>query len=326
MSPRSPLRRPSARVAAVLLVTAALAAGCSSDDGAGAPAASAPSTTAATTTTTEASAPPVPDEPVQLPADRPIDVRVPDGLDPSEPAPLVVLLHGFGVSGEIQDAYLGMGDAAAERGMLFVAPDGTENRSGRRFWNATPACCGRGSDVDDVGYLTDVIAKVRQDHAVDPERIYLVGHSNGGFMSFAMACARADTIAAIASIEAATFDDPADCDPSEPVAVLQVHGTADTTIAYDGGTIAGEPYPSAPETLAMWAAYDGCDPEADDPEVDPRQIVVDLPPAEVTVHRASCDPGGHVELWTQPDGVHIPPFTDDFSGQVLDWLLEHPAR
>ena len=125
----------------MLLVTAALAAGCSSDDGAGAPTASAPSTTA-TTTTTEASVPPVPDQPVELPADRPIDVRVPDGLDPAEPAPLVVLLHGYGVSGEVQDAYLGMGDAAAERGMLFVAPDGTENRSGRRFWNATPACCG----------------------------------------------------------------------------------------------------------------------------------------------------------------------------------------
>lgn len=323
MSSRTPLRRPATLAAVAVLAMAALAGGCSSDGGSAAPASTAPSASVATTTS-EASGPSVPDEPVELPADRPIHVRVPDGMDPSEPAPLVVLLHGFGVSGEVQDAYLQLGDAAAQRGMLFVAPDGTENRGGQRFWNATPACCGLGSDVDDIGYLTDVIAKVRQDHAVDPDRIYLVGHSNGGFMSFAMACARADTIAAIASIEAATFDDPAACDPSEPVAVLQVHGTADTTIAYGGGTIAGEPYPSAPDTLAMWAAYDGCDPEPDPSKPEPRQILADLPPAEVTVHHDSCEPGGHVELWTQPDGVHIPRFTDDFSGQVLDWLLEHP--
>ena len=273
-------------LAGALLAVALLAASCTSDGAAD----------DEPTTTTEAAAPtapPVPDEPVVLPDDRPIEVRVPDDLDPADPAPLVVLLHGFGVSGEIQDAYLGMGDAAIERGMVFVAPDGTPNGAGRRFWNATPACCGRGSDVDDVAYLTDVIDKVRQDHPIDPTRIYLVGHSNGGFMSFAMACARADAIAAIAAIEAATFDDADACAPSEPVATLQVHGTSDTTIIYGGGTIAGEPYPSAPETLAMWAAYDGCDPEPDEPAPPGRAIVVDLPDAEVQVHRAACDPGGH---------------------------------
>ena len=64
---------------------------------------------------------------------------------------------------------------------------------------------------------------------VDPYRIYVAGHSNGGFMSYRLACTHADRIAAIVSLAGATFDTPADCSPTEPVAVLQIHGTADDT-------------------------------------------------------------------------------------------------
>lgn len=314
------------RSLAVGLVLCTLLVGCS-DDGAD-DAADPTSTTATEQATTTAATDAEQAERPELPADRPIEVLVPDDLDPDEPAPLVVLLHGYGADGAIQTAYFGMAEAAAERGMLLVAPSGTEDVTGLRFWNATDACCARagggdGTDVDDVGYLLDVIDTVEADHAVDPNRVYLVGHSNGGFMSFRMACDHADVVAAIVSLAGATFADPADCSPTEPVATLQVHGTADETIEYDGGAIRGTAYPSAAETLEAWVANNGCDPEPDDPAPEPRQLVVDVDPATVIAH-SSCDPGGHAELWTIPGGVHIPALTPDFSDQVLDFLLAHP--
>ena len=217
--------------------------------------------------------------------------------------------------------------AAAERGMLVVAPDGTENRAGKRFWNATDACCGgrAGDEVDDSAYLSAVIANVRAGHDVDPARIYVMGHSNGGFMSFRMACDHADVIAAIVSIEGATYDDPGACEPSEPVSVLAVHGTADDTIRYDGGEIVGTPYPGAEQTVATWADYDGCDEHASSGPAlpDGGPLVVDLPPATSTRYQG-CDGGAEVALWAQAGGTHIPRWSDEFIGAALDWMLAHP--
>lgn len=314
---RSLPRHLAAVVGALVLLTS-----CGADDEPDRAADPAPTTTAEQPSTTVAGERP------ELPADRPIEVLVPDDLDPDEPAPLVVLLHGYGADGAVQTAYFGMAEAAAERGMLLVAPSGTENAEGRRFWNATDACCARaggddGTDVDDVGYLLDVIATVQADHEVDPNRVYLVGHSNGGFMSFRMACDHADVVAAIVSLAGATFADPDDCSPSEPVATLQIHGTADDTIAYEGGDIGGTRYPSAQETLEAWVASNGCDPEPEEPSPEPRQVFSGTDPATVTVH-GGCDPGGHAELWTVPGGEHIPGLAPDFSDQVLDFLLAHP--
>jgi polyhydroxybutyrate depolymerase len=260
----------------------------------------------------------------ELPDGRPIEVQVPAGYDADRPAPLVVLLHGFGADGPVQNAYFQLGEVADENGMLAVFPSGTENDEGRRFWNATDACCApEGSDVDDAGHLLDVIDTVKADHSVDPKQVFLVGHSNGGFMSFRMACDHADVIAAIVTLAASTFEDPADCTPSEPVATLQIHGTADETISYSGDDIRGRTYPGALGTLGTWATYNGCDLTPDDPAPEPRTIIRNAEPATVIAH-SDCDPGGHAELWTAPEGVHIPAITPDFSAQAIEFLLAHP--
>ena len=94
---------------------------------------------------------------------------------------------------------------------------------------------------------------------MDPKRIYLVGHSNGAFMSHRMACDDAGQIAAIVSLAGATFQDATKCKPSEPVSILDIHGDADDTVLYDGGTV-NDPYPSEMETLAHWQVYDKCAP------------------------------------------------------------------
>ncbi len=266
--------------------------------------------------------------------DRPVTVHVPAGYDPARPAPLLVLLHGYGGSGQDIVSELRIGDAAAQRGYLYVAPEGTLDSTVSRFWNATDACCDfDGAGVDDATYLEGVIKEIETKFAVDPKRIDVVGHSNGAFMSYAMACTHADTIAAIVSLAGATFKDPAACAPKTPVAVLEIHGTTDDTIYFDGGVItlpgghSMGAYPGVRATVATWAKYDGCKTSADmDEHVDvDATLGTAASPAEATVTRwAGCRPGGAVELWTVPGGSHTPTVSDSFPGAVLDFLEAHP--
>ncbi len=258
-------------------------------------------------------------------ADRPYDVFVPSGYDAAAPTPLVLLLHGYTSSGDVHEAYFQFEPLAESRGFLYVHPDGTVDARGEQFWNATETCCAFGGDSpDDAAYLISIIEEVSAEYNVDPKAIFLAGHSNGGFMSYRMACEHADTIAGIASLAGATFSDTADCAPSEPVSVLQVHGTSDDTIAYDGGTLIRNTYPGARQTVESWVAYNGCETT---PTVTADVLDLDsgIAGAESDIEAFSgCEQGAQVELWTIDTGSHVPAVTDDFSAGVVDFLLAHP--
>ncbi len=259
-----------------------------------------------------------------LVADRPFDVVVPATYDGTTPMPLVVLLHGFGITGAMQDDFFHFRDLADGRGFLMVSPDGTRNADGLPFWNATDACCGFDAAVDDSSYLAAVIERVRADYVVDTQRVFLIGYSNGGFMSYRMACEHAEVIAAIVSISAATFLDPTRCAPAEPVSVVEIHGTEDETIAYGGGRFEGVAHPSAQQTVAQWASHNECN---DPPTV--TETVLDLNRTlagkETSVLRYdACAPGGAVELWTVVGGEHVTKLSSSFSDEVIDFLLAHP--
>ena len=255
-----------------------------------------------------------------------VPVAVPASYDGSTPTPLVVLLHGYGSSGSGHDAYFGLGDLVDDYGFLLATPDGTREAEGekRRFWNARSACCDlQGSGVDDVGYLLALIDAVSEEWAVDPRRIYLVGHSNGGFMAYRMAYDHPDRIAAIVSLAGASQagERPP---PSEAVHVLQIHGTADDVIRYEGGDINDVRYPGARATVAQWARYNGCDRAARGREA--RDLDASLPGHETgaLVYFTGCAPGGRVTLWTISAGGHSPPLSESFAAQVIEWLYAHP--
>jgi polyhydroxybutyrate depolymerase len=268
--------------------------------------------------------------------DRPVTVHVPPGYDPAKPAPLLLVLHGYGSSGREEDAYLHLAKEAARRGYLYADPDGTRDSHGRKFWNATDACCDLDrSNVDDAAYLSTVIRQIQASFAVDPNRIDLIGHSNGAFMSYAMACTHADQIAAIASLAGATYMHPADCAPTAPVAVLEIHGTADRTVAYGGGTLDAGPgrrkvaYPGADASVADWARYDGCSSSSvvdEHVDVDTDLRAANGPAETAVTGWAGCRPGGAAELWTIPNGGHMPKISDAFGAAVLDFFDAHPKQ
>jgi polyhydroxybutyrate depolymerase len=258
--------------------------------------------------------------------DRPVEVHVPPGYDPSVPTPLVILLHGYSANGQLQEFYLDLSKEADVRGYLFATPSGTKDKQGLNFWNATEACCNLNDiDIDDSAYLRKLVEDIEGGFNVDPRRIYFAGHSNGGFMSHRMACEHADKIAAIASLAGATHDDPAKCKPSEPVATLNIHGTLDPIILYGGGYLVGNPYPGVIETSTRWAVYNGCSTA---PDKTPQSINIEalILGKETKVRRydIGCDPGGMVELWSIQAAGHLPIFNGSFRKKVFDFFEAHP--
>lgn len=243
---------------------------------------------------------------------------VPPGYDPQHPTGLVVGLHGYTSTATDLDGYFGLTAEAGRRGLLVALPDGTKDSGGHQFWNATTACCDfDGSGVDDSGYLSGLIDLVTQSYAVDPARVYVVGHSNGGFMAHRLACEHADQVVGIMSLAGAQNPDRNACRPSRPVSVLQVHGTADETIAF-GGTGG---YPSANDTVQEWAQLDSCTGKGDSGE--PRDLDSSGGSETDVTAWASCSAEAGVELWAIEDAPHVPALADDFAAQVLRWLEAH---
>lgn len=105
--------------------------------------------------------------------------------------------------------------------------------------------------------------------------------------------------------------------------MLQVHGTDDETIAFDGGAIIGANYPGAQQTVDSWVAYNGCD--ATTTTANALDLDGSIDGAESDIDAVGgCDQDVAVELWTIDGGRHVPPVTTDFSASVVDFLLAHP--
>ena len=254
-----------------------------------------------------------------------VTIQVPASYVDGDPIPLVLLLHGYSSNGGSVEAWMNFGPLVDEFGFLFAHPNGTQDFLGQWFWNATDACCDLFNDgVDDSGYLLDLINLIKTELSVDDARVYLAGHSNGGFMSYRMACDHSGTIAAIASVAGANWLKLSQCAATGPVNVLQIHGTQDATINFWGGCI-NNCYPGAVRSVQQWAVANSCDRVVDlsPPDID---IEDSIPGDETLVGRITqnCDPGGSSELWGVIGGPHSPALVDDFSRKVVEFFVTHP--
>jgi len=256
----------------------------------------------------------------------PVPLTVPKGYDADVPTPLIVSLHGYSGSGEGHDRRWGISALSDRYNFLTIAPDGTRETGGNRspYWNASDACCNfEGTAIDDSAYLLHLIDRIKASYNVDPARVFVIGHSNGGFMSYRMAYEHSDVVAAIVSLAGANHLEQREA-PPQPVHVLQIHGTDDTTIAYRGGEIQGNRYPSAIASVSRWAQYNGCDGTMASREM--RDLDASLPGYETGVMKINtgCKDGGSAELWTISDGAHSPVYSETWGEQIVEWLLAHP--
>jgi polyhydroxybutyrate depolymerase len=263
-----------------------------------------------------------------------VSLYIPSAYDGQTPLPLVILLHGYTATGNWQESYMQFRPLAEARRFFYCYPDGTIDRWGNHFWNATDAGCDFGNTgVNDAGYLRQLIEETARCFAVDRRRVFLIGHSNGGRMSYRLACESADIIAGLASLAGMPFLEPSQCEPSEPVNILHLHGTADDIDPYGGGALTTQnplfpanmpASPGAVKAVQNWAGYNGAsDPVTDvAPSLD---LSTDVAGLDTVVTRyTNYPPGGAVELWTINGGGHIPTLSSQFSPRVIDWLLAHP--
>lgn len=244
-------------------------------------------------------------------------IYLPEVYDGSQPASLLFNLHGYG-SGNLQQFLYGDFRAIADTANIILClPNGTADDLGNLRWNS-----GFGSGVDDVGFISALIDTLSAEFFVNPSRIYSTGMSNGGFMSYTLACELGNRIAAIASVTGTmTLFQATTCAPYRPIPILEIHGTADETVPYDGSA----EFLGIDSLIAYWTGVNQC---ADAPTITP------LPNNNTsdgsTVERfdyGNCTENTKVVLYkvyggghTWPGSIILLPGTNrDFSASTAIW-------
>jgi polyhydroxybutyrate depolymerase len=179
-------------------------------------------------------------------------IEVPAG----ERLPVVIALHGLAQDRHGLFAATDWRGAVARDGFIAVFPQGFANS-----WNLG-SCCPPANliGMDDLGFLDQVVAQLSARPDVDPERLYLSGFSNGGLMTYAVACARPGVYAAIAPMAGSNVSG---CAPSVPISLLHQHADPDAVVPFDGNPtltqlLSSADFPPVPQSVAAWAAADGC--------------------------------------------------------------------
>jgi polyhydroxybutyrate depolymerase len=269
---------------------------------------------------------------VRNPYPRNVRVFVPSSYRQEQPTPVIINFHGYLGSGQRLEEYLRMQAIAESHGFFYAYPDGIPNSEGYRFWNAANACCDfDDQNIDDSGFVKNLILRARLELNVDPKRVHIMGHSNGGFLAHRVAREHSELIASIASIAGVMDREDSVPPPKLPVHVLQVHGTGDDIVPYEGGLLRADvprvsrrpPMTGAVETISRWAAWNACGSLQHDnsPSLD---LVSTVSGLDTIVARAiSCD-GAEAELWSIENASHVPEFTSALATKVAEWLLAHP--
>jgi polyhydroxybutyrate depolymerase len=241
-------------------------------------------------------------------------VHVPKNYDGTTPAPLVLALHGAFSGARGFERQSGLSKLADEKGFIVVYPNGIGVFGLFRHWNSGH-CCGKAlkDGIDDVGFVLSVLDEVVAELAVDTERVYLVGYSNGGMLAHRIAAERPESFVALGVVSGTIGGNPDKGKPEwkipqpvRPLPVVMFHGRADTNVPYEGGAARGKITAiSSDRTVALWVERNNCASE----------------PLAKTLH------GGKVlrESWTScPEGAEVVRYS--IEGWGHDWPGERFTR
>lgn len=221
-------------------------------------------------------------------------VYVPKSYDPARRTPLVISLHGAGLWGAGQRDLSGWNAVADSAGFIVVYPSGS--KPGVRVWRSmSPA-----NMQVDVRFMSDLIDTLQARYNIDPTRVFANGLSNGGGMSWALACTLSNRVAAVGLVGAALFLPFDWCPDSTAVPAIIFHGTDDRQARYRGGTswVARDPFQPIPPFVASWAKHNGCSSTPMESRVAP----------DVTRRTyGNCAQGADVVFYTIEDGGHTWP-------------------
>jgi len=183
---------------------------------------------------------------------------IPENLP--ENAPLVFTLHGYGGTG---GSFWGFEQLAEEYGFMICSPTGLEDNFGTPHWNSN--FVNYMTTVDDIGFLSSLAIFLQSEYNLDPNKTFSCGFSNGGYMSWSLACNAPDVFKAIASVTGTmSGNDWLECNPSSLIPVMQISGTNDEIVPIDGypeDAFDYEEWGGAPDIYSIfdfWSNIEGC--------------------------------------------------------------------
>jgi polyhydroxybutyrate depolymerase len=227
-------------------------------------------------------------------------VYLPQNYTAGDSFPLLLALHGLTQSGQSIMGFSGFNLIADTADFIVVYPDGVGNA-----WNVGFA---GGSTADDVGFISALIDTLYQTYNIDLNRVYSTGFSNGGFLSYRLACELGDRIAAIAPVAGTMTDGSYNlCSPERQMPVLHIHGTNDFVVSYNGGF--GNK--SVDQVLSFWNDYNNC------PGIPLIENLPDLVAEGSTVKRytwSPCEESSEVMLLKIINGGHTWPGSVGITG------------
>lgn len=212
--------------------------------------------------------------------------------------PLVIALHGTGGSASQFDRDYGLTQKANSSHFIIAYPEGVEREGAfkLRTWNAG-WCCDYAleNNVDDIGFIDELIDVTISSYKVKVKQVYLTGMSNGGMLAYRLACELPTKIAAIATVSCSmVVTQP--CDPNRTIPILHIHSILDTKIPYEGGIgIGGYYYPPVDSVLKVWSGINQCSVT--------NEVLVDNSSYKLT-RWSSCDSNAAIDFYLTKDGGH----------------------
>ncbi len=228
----------------------------------------------------------------------------------SAAAPLVIVFHGGGgtVKGVIKLTKQRFNELSDTAGFYVAYPSGL-GKSWNDFRDDSKAYAHE-HGIDDAGFIASLIDRLAAEYPIDTGRVFAAGISNGGLMSYRLAC----SVPAVRGIAVVAATHPAGqenkCIPSKPVSVMIINGTEDPIMPYDGGeiTLLGTKRGrviSTDETVRYWVRVNKCRGGGEE------KLLTDADPGDRTrVKRISydnCDSGCRVVLYRVEGGGHTWP-------------------
>ena len=181
---------------------------------------------------------------------------IPANYSGEKDVPLLFNFHGYSSNARDQMYYGDFRPLADTAAFLIVHPQGTK-LNGITHWNVGGWTIG--STVDDVGFTEALLDSLSARYRIDSMRVYATGMSNGGYMSLLLACRLSNRFAAVASVTGSMTPEMYNqCDPGRPIAVMQIHGTADGVVPYAGTGWSI----SIKKVLEYWVEANQCNEEA----------------------------------------------------------------
>jgi polyhydroxybutyrate depolymerase len=229
-------------------------------------------------------------------------IHIPPKYDPKKPMPVVLALHGATMTGKAMEGGTGLSKTADDNGFIVVYPNGTGFLP---TWNAG-FFPGEFNKVDDVKYLGKVLDDVEGVLAVDKERVYATGLSNGAMMCYRLAAEMSERIVCIAPVAGTMAIDK--YEPNRPVPVMHFHGTKDPLVPYDGppnkkSIPSFMRFRSVEDTVTTCAKANGCEEKATETEVDIKEDKLKVKRKEFAAGKAKAE----VILYTIENGGHTWP-------------------